>query len=260
MGDAFQGILLPGGVLPAELAYPEFVQALGSRADVRYKELEVYAGRSPPPGYTLDLEVEGVLRLADRAGFDRFHLVGYSASGAICFRLCSEHAERLQSMTVTEPDWPTNGQLSPEEKRWVQEAERILDLPDDQMVQNMAKIVIEPGVELPPSPPGPSPPWMENRPAGLRAFMGALAGTTLDLKRLRSFTGPVLFVLGGRSNQAFYRAMAGRLGRLFPDFTLEVFDELHHFNPPHRAQPERFARLLLGLWERAEQQASRVPT
>ena len=60
-----QVILLPGSVLPAELAYGSLVAALGSDADVVMKELEVYATAEAPPDYTLDLEVGGVLREAD---------------------------------------------------------------------------------------------------------------------------------------------------------------------------------------------------
>ena len=44
----FQVILLPGGVLPAELAYPALLDALGDDVDRRAKELEMYAGRSSP--------------------------------------------------------------------------------------------------------------------------------------------------------------------------------------------------------------------
>lgn len=40
---------------------------------------------------------------------------------------------------------------------------------------------------------------------------------------------------------------------LFPDFTLEVFADRHHFDPPHRAEPERLARSPLALWASPEQ-------
>ncbi len=67
----FQAILLPGGVLPAALAYPDLVRALGPDVDARYKELELYTGDEPPSGYGLDTEVQGVRRLADEAGFEQ---------------------------------------------------------------------------------------------------------------------------------------------------------------------------------------------
>src|SRR5687768_1498364 len=66
-------MLLPGAVLPADLAYGALLEALGDRVDPAPKELELYVGDEPPPGYALDVEVEGVLRAADAAGFERFH-------------------------------------------------------------------------------------------------------------------------------------------------------------------------------------------
>jgi hypothetical protein len=59
---------------------------------------------------------------------------------------------------------------------------------------------------------------------------------------------PTLYVLGGRSNPAFYAAIADRLAAALPDFTLEVFEHRHHFDPPHRAEPERLARTLAAFW------------
>jgi len=38
----------------------------------------------------------------------------------------------------------------------------------------------------------------------------------------------------------------------FPDFTLEIFERHHHFDPPHRIEPNRLAASLLRTWARAE--------
>jgi hypothetical protein len=48
--ELFQAILLPGAVLPAELAYPDLVRALGTDVDARPKEHELYASSEPPAG------------------------------------------------------------------------------------------------------------------------------------------------------------------------------------------------------------------
>jgi hypothetical protein len=50
--------------------------------------------------------------------------------------------------------------------------------------------------------------------------------------------------------------MAHRLAGVFSDFTLEVFENRHHFDPPHRVEPERLASSLRALWTRAEEAAS----
>ena len=83
-------------------------------------------------------------------------------------------------------------------------------------------------------------------------MIAAFARSELDVDALRAFERPVYFALGGRSNPDYYARMAARLAAIFPDFTLETFPERHHFDPPHRAEPERLADSLLALWQRAE--------
>jgi len=61
----------------------------------------------------------------------------------------------------------------------------------------------------------------------------------------------VYFAVGGRSNPDFFRLMAERLSEVFADFTLETFPDRHHFDPPHRVEPERLADSLLALWGRS---------
>jgi pimeloyl-ACP methyl ester carboxylesterase len=249
---AVEAILLPGGVMPADLAYGSLIQELGDEIDAIAKDLEVYAGPKPPVGYTLDHEIAGVLRAARDAGFDRFHLVGYSGGGASSVAFAAKHPERLLSLALIEPAWMGTDNLSPEEQELWQEFDRIATLPSAEMMPAFVAIQLAPGVEPPPPPPGPPPPWMAVRPAGLRAFIGTFRSSTLDLDRLRAFKQPVYFALGGRSNPSYYAQMAERARSIFPNFTLEVFDERHHFDPPHRVEPERVARALRAHWAQVE--------
>jgi hypothetical protein len=46
--------------------------------------------------------------------------------------------------------------------------------------------------------------------------------------------------------------MANRLATIFSDFTSETFPQRHHFDPPHRIEPEHVADSLLALWQRAD--------
>lgn len=244
-------ILLPGGVLPASLAYPALIQALGDGVDARAKELELYAGDAPPPGWSLQTEAEGIDRFADAAGFDRFHLVGYSAGGASALAYCAARGERLLSLTLNEPAWAGNEGLSDAELNHQRRFEHVTSLPPDQLMPAFMRAHLRDDVELPPPPPsGPPPPWMARRPAGLRAITDAFAATTLDMQRLAAFDGPVLFTLGGKSHPDYFAQMALRLDGVFRDFTVETFEERHHFDPPHRTEPERMAALLRGLWHR----------
>ena len=238
--------------MPADLAYDALLDALGGAAEAIAKDLELYAAREPPPDYELQHEIDGVLRAADKAGFARFHLVGYSAGGAASAAFAAAHPERLLSLALLEPAWLGNAGLSPEEQAVRREFDRIATLPPDQMMPAFVANQLTPGVEPPPPPPGPPPPWMAKRPAGLRAITAAFNASTLDPNRLRAFDRPVYFALGGQSNPDYYGRMAERAAEIFPDFTLDVFEQRHHFDPPHRVEPERIADALVAHWTRAE--------
>ena len=118
------------------------------------------------------------------------------------------------------------------------------------------RLQLAPGVDPPAAPEGPSPPWMAKRPVGIRAILAAFDRGDLDVEALRAFDRPVYFAIGGRSNPEFFGRMAERLSGIFDDFTLETFSERHHFDPPHRVEPERLADSLLALWGRTTPESS----
>jgi pimeloyl-ACP methyl ester carboxylesterase len=244
-------VLLPGGVLPAEPAYRALLEVVGDRVDAVAKDLELYATDRPPSDYSLDTEIAGILRVADAHGVERFHLVGYSGGGASSLAFTAKHRERLHSLALLEPAWAGN-ERTPAEDALAEQFRALERLPADQFMAGFIRLQLAPGVEPPPPPDGPPPPWMGKRPAGLRAFIDALDQHELDLEALRAFDRPVYFALGGRSNPDYYARMAERLESIFPDFTLETFPERHHFDPPHRIEPERLASSLLALWRRAQ--------
>lgn len=238
-------------MLPAESAYAALLGVLGERVNPLTKELEVYAGDQPPPDFSLATEVEGILREADLHRFQRFHLVGYSGGGASSLAFAALHGERLLSLALLEPAWAGN-ERTPAEDALMQQFRALGSLPPDQFMAGFLRLQLAPGVEPPPPPEGPPPPWMAKRPAGLRAFIDAFDNGDLDLEALRLFDRPVYFALGGRSNPDYFARMAERLAEVFPDFTVETFPDRHHFDPPHRIEPERLASSLLALWQRAE--------
>jgi len=83
----------------------------------------------------------------------------------------------------------------------------------------------------------------------IRAGAGLRLRKNASVSALRAAVARVTEDPGYR---AAARRMADRLAAIFPDFTLETFPERHHFDPPHRVEPDRLADSLLALWGRAE--------
>lgn len=244
-------LFLPGSVLPAQLAYGSLLAELGRDVDAVAKELEVYSGAHPPTDYSLDNEVDGVLREADGRGWDRFHLVGYSGGGASALAFTARFPDRLLSLALLEPAWAGNWVDISDAHRAFWATIATLDaVPPGEFMSAFMRLNVRPEVELSPPPAGDPPPWMALRPAGMRAFITTFGTYDLDRDALRRFSRPVYFALGGLSNPDEYGEIAERLATVFADFTLEVFEDRHHFDPPHRAEPERLARSLRTLWAR----------
>ena len=247
-----RAILLPGSVLPADPAYGALIRALGPDVQAVAKDLELYAGAAPPPGWSLDTEIDGVLREADARGWETFHLVGYSGGGSASLAFAAKHPGRLLSLALLEPAWAGDWDWSPAHAELWKQYEQLEALPPEQFMAAFMKLGVKPDVVLPP-PPDPPPPWMAKRPAGIRAFLRTFKTYDLDRESLAAFRQPVFFALGGLSNPDDYGEIASRLSRVFfPDFHLEVFPKRHHFDPPHRIEPARLAELLRRHWEQAE--------
>jgi pimeloyl-ACP methyl ester carboxylesterase len=246
-------VFLPGAVLPVESAYEALLAELGADVDARTKNLEMYSAELvPPSGYSFEWEVEGIRRVADEAGFATFHLVGYSAGGAASLLFASRHPDRLRSLALLEPAWVGREGQTAEEAAVLARLQALSTLPEDELLPAFVGLQLAPGVEAPPPPPGPPPAWRPSRIAGVGWFTSARDIASPDFAVLRRFDRPVYFALGGRSNPDLYRRIAARLSDVFPDFNLDVFDDRHHFDPPHRIEPARLAAALRAMWARAD--------
>lgn len=250
--NRYQVLMLPGNVLPAGLAYGTLLKALGSDVDAVAKDLEVCVGSEPPSDYSLDTEVAGVLREADTQGWERFHLLGYSGGGAAALALTARCPERLWSLALLEPAWAGNWGSGPAHVARCAEYDRLDTLPPEQFMSAFMRLGVKPQVSLPPTPPSETPEWTAKRTAGIKAFLRTFKTYDLDRDGLSHFREPVYFALGGLSDPDGYGEAATRLASVFPDFQLEIFAERHHFDPPHRTEPERLARSLHATWARAQ--------
>ena len=253
--SGFQVMLLPGSVLPADLAYGGLVTALGEQVETIVKDLEIYREEAPPPDYSLDTEVAGILREANGRGWNRFHLVGYSGGGAAALAFAARHPARLLSLALLEPAWAGNWGWSAQYITLWANYDELEQLPPDQLMPAFMRLQVRPEVDLSAPPAGPLPPWMTRRPAGIHALMHTFKTYDLDRDALAAFDRPVYFALGGLSNPDQFGELAERLGNVFGDFTLEVFIERHHFDPPHRVEPERLTASLRAVWARGSRPA-----
>lgn len=255
---AVRVVLLPGAVLPAELAYGALVSELGGGVEAMMKELEVYREHAPRPDYSLNTEVEGVRSEADGRGWDHFHLVGYSAGGSAALAFAAHHPTWLLSLALLEPAWAGNWGWSAQHSKLWASYDALEHLPPDQAMTAFMRLQVRPDVQLPPPPSGPTPPWMSRRPGGIRALLRTFKSYELDRAALAAFGAPVYFALGGRSSPDQFAEEADRLASVFPDFTLEVFPDRHHFDPPHRVEPARLAKSLGAIWRRGESMAAKA--
>jgi pimeloyl-ACP methyl ester carboxylesterase len=240
-------IFLPGIIAPAAVRYAPLISHLPDVNAVT-KDLEVYLGETtPPPNYSIDLEVAGTDRAADAAGFDQFHVYGHSGGGAIALAYAAAHPERLLSLAVDEPAYD----FTEEVRADYEEFGPLVALPVPERMAAFVRLQVAVDVTLPPPPDGPPPPFMASRPAGIEAFLAATSDHPRLDSRYRAFTSPVLYTWGELTHPRWY-VMKDRLAGLFPDFTSKRFDGIHHMNTSHQAEPERTATLLNEFWTRAE--------
>jgi pimeloyl-ACP methyl ester carboxylesterase len=191
MGQGEPLILLPGIIMPAAIRYAPLLEQLGNDVRAVVKDLEVYAGDTPPDKYSIDHEVDGISRAADEAGFERFHLYGHSGGGACSIAYVAAHGDRVLSLAVDEPaaDFSDEGRAEMEV-----ELLRLEEMPPEERMGGFVRMQLAPGVEPPPRPEGPPPEWMHLRPAGVEAFTAALQSYRIDEGALRAFRRPVITV------------------------------------------------------------------
>ena len=238
-------VLLPGILMPVAVRYRALLDALGGDVRPVLKELAVYGGPSvPPPGYSLQAELDGIAHAADAAGLEAFHVYGHSGGGACALAFAALHPERVLSLAVDEPATDFDA----EDVRRMREVNLpMLELPPDELVRAFTRLLVRSDLEPPPPPDGPPPAWMSTRPAGISAFIRALADSDVPIDRLHDFERPAYYSYGSLSNEAWERR-AERLSVLMPQLVVERYEGLSHLNTSHVAQPERVAAALRRLW------------
>lgn len=242
-------VLLPGILMPASLRYRALIAALDRGLRTLPKELEVYSGSEPPAGYSIETEIEGLSRVADAAGLERFHLYGHSGGGAIAIAYATANPDRILSLAVDEPAFDFT-QAERDSMPW-KDLDAIAELPPAERLPAFLRMQLRPGVEPPPRPEGPPPAWMANRSAGIDAFTKAARAYLIPEGRFAEVRVPVYYSYGDLSSEE-WQWRRDRLVQRFTDFTPELYVGCHHLNTSHIAQPARVATALEKLWARAD--------
>ncbi|MBF9035504.1 alpha/beta fold hydrolase [Rhodobacterales bacterium HKCCE2091] len=243
-------ILLPGIVTAAGLAFAELRPHLAGR-DVIAKDLALYGPGPLPAPYSFDFEVADLMSAADAAGAERFHLVGFSAGASIAAFAATQVPDRIATLTLIEPPWLGTAEAGPRERTAMAEIGAALSGPPAQAMAGFNRLMLRPGIELSPPPPGPAPDWMASRPDGIRRLGEAFATGDIASAALAALAMPVLYVVCGDSNPDLFAAMADRAVASNPSIRRVDYPGLSHHNPPQKADPAGFAALLEDHWAEA---------
>jgi pimeloyl-ACP methyl ester carboxylesterase len=251
MTDPRPVVFVPGVVTPVEHSYAPLLTQLGESIRPILKELEVYATDEPPRDYSIALEVEALRAVIDSEGLDRAHIVAFSGGGAVSLSFAARYPDRLASLAMFEPA-NVPGVLDEYERAFDEHVRSTLrDLPPEQVLQAFTLLHLRPGVEPPSPPPGPEPEWMAKRPAGIDAMTKAFQNDVADRDALRNCRFPVYLAYGLLTGEYMVHRVQV-LAALLPDVWIEAYPGIHHFGPPQRTQPARYAHSLRTLWSRAD--------
>lgn len=246
-------MLIGGAGPPANIDFSPLLQELQAERPLVPITPVAFQG-GPFSGITLTEEVNHALRHLDEGGYAVAHVVGYSGGAAVGLALADMHAGRVASLMLEEPAWVGNQGIPQAEREEIERLASALSHPPFEAVSLFRELMIEPDVldELKPLPPDAA--WLPDVVRGVLAFIAAFRGHDLDWGHLRNTRIPMRFAVGSRSNPVF-EARSRRAAARVPGTSVDVYQGLHHLNPPHRGAAERFAESLRRLWQRAESEA-----
>lgn len=219
-------------------------QELGSRAEITQIGLAVW-GTAPGDRYDLAVEVEAVAAAARAKGLPRYHLFGFSAGATVALAAALSLREAVVSVAAMEPAVIGDDDWHPSEARWRAEMAAIWALPVSEQAPAFRRLMLPPGVPLPPPRPVSARSPVQN---DMLEDMLAATGFTSD--DLAAISQPVLVITGGLSNVRFQH-LAGRLASVIPHIETSTFPGRSHLSAPHRDEPARLAEVLIGFWTRA---------
>ena len=252
-----QVICLPGSVAPAANRYAALKAAVGDRADLHLKDLELYRDDEPPADYSIDMELEAVDATAQSLGLERFHLIGYSGGGMMSIAYAGTRPERLLSLGLFEPA-RIPGELTRPERDFFQSLnDKVAGKTGSDFMSAFISNQVKPGARIP--PPQPPTPEMRKRPAGIAALLRVFEQYSFDRDLLRKCAFPVYYAYGSLSHDE-QALKAGVLAQRFPDIHIQRFEGIHHFVPPEEIYTASHVEALVAMWRATDGAAVRPLT
>ncbi|HKW69050.1 MAG TPA: alpha/beta hydrolase [Candidatus Dormibacteraeota bacterium] len=248
-----QVVCIPGSIAPAAQRYAPLKAAVGDSVDLHWKDLEVYRDATPPADYSVELELQGIDRVAGALGLDRFHLVGYSGGGFLSIAYAGTRPDRLLSLGLFEAA-AIPGTKTPYEQEALDALNaRLRGLESGDFMKVFVSTQVKEGVQLP-APPVSSLEAMKQRATGIAAMMRSFESYSFERSSLREATFPAYVGYGDLTHE-MEEVKAGILARLFADVRVQRFRGVHHFVPPDQIYTAAHAAALQDLWQRGELKA-----
>lgn len=140
------------------------IEAVADEVRSLPKGLELFRteyGDDPFDGYSLAVEVDGVVRAMDRLGIENAHVVGYSGGGGVAMALAMEHPHRVRTLALDEPVIGLHLGVPDEEQFWA-DLDAALDQQGVAATLGVVEATNAPGAR-PPEFADPPPPWLRSR-------------------------------------------------------------------------------------------------
>lgn len=236
-------VICIGAVAPATWTYARLQRQVNDTTYLILSDLEGYA-QPLAVDYGLHSEMKAIERAANAAGFDCFHLVGYSAGGGVALACAVAFPERVSSLTLIEPAWIGNNIWDPVEVAYLSTVDRAMQLPVSERGQALLAAMSPPGTD--PSTL-PTPDWLMERAARFALIWQGFRKAMLDMKSLQSFPAPVYLPVGGKSHPRFIMA-ARWLASILPRCRVDIYQDQNHLEVPPIRETERFIRAVQPLW------------
>lgn len=236
------------GLTPANSIYAPLAGALAGHAELVLKDLEAY-GPDLPAGYGPATELAGINWAADASGWERFHLVGHSFGASVALAYACDRPQRVQSLVLVEPPFVGT------DTSWSEQYAALLDSLDYALRASLVerprafrRALTAPGEEVLSSGPGSMPDWLLPRSERQGLIWPLWRAPGSGPRRLLPPVEAIYIAVGGRTHPGF-RVVADWLAEQLSAAAIDLYPERDHFDPPHVAEPERFAAAVLEMWD-----------